>query len=113
MIQGVNCDVANDRDACYNPFFVTNPANNNSIHVMNDIAARDTERVLDTLDTIDIVLNGELPLGGFELPGGPIGVAVGYQWRDDSYTNVPSLVEIAGDTWIGSADKEIITHGRP
>jgi outer membrane receptor protein involved in Fe transport len=111
MIQGLNCDVANDRDACYNPFFVTNPANNNSIHVMNDIAARDTERVLDTLDTIDIVLNGELPLFGFELPGGPVGVAVGYQFRDDSYTNVPSLVEIAGDTWIGSADKEIITEG--
>ena len=111
MIQGVNCDVVNDRDACYNPFFVTNPANNNSIHVMNDIAARDTERVLDTLDTIDIVLNGEIPLGGFELPGGPIGAAIGYQWRDDSYTNVPSLVEIAGDTWIGSADKEVLTTG--
>ena len=111
MIQGLNCDVVNDRDACYNPFFVTNPANNNSIHVMNDIAARDVERSLDTLDTIDIVLNGEVPLGGFELPGGPIGAAIGYQWRDDSYTNVPSLVEIAGDTWIGSADKEVLTTG--
>ena len=111
MIQGLNCDVARDRDACYNPFFVTNPADNNSIHVMNDIAARDFERTLDTLDTIDLVLNGEIPLGGFELPGGPIGAAIGYQWRDDSFTNVPSLVEIAGDTWIGSDAKEIITSG--
>jgi outer membrane receptor protein involved in Fe transport len=50
-------------------------------------------------------------LGGFELPGGPIGAAIGYQWRDDSYTNIPSLVEIAGDTWIGSADKEVLTSG--
>jgi len=24
FIQGLNCDVVNDRDACYNPFFVTN-----------------------------------------------------------------------------------------
>lgn len=111
MQQGVNCDVVNDRDACYNPFFVTDQANNNSIHVMNDIAARDTEIEASGLDVIDIVLNGEVPLGGWELPGGPIGAAVGYQLRDESYTNVPSLVEIAGDTWIGGTNKEIITTG--
>jgi len=111
MIQGVNCDVVNDRDACYNPFFVTNPADNNSIHVMNAIAARDNEYIDDTLGTIDIVLNGELPLGGFELPGGPIGAAVGYQWRDDSYTNTPSHAELAGDTWIGGTEQETITTG--
>jgi iron complex outermembrane receptor protein len=110
MIQGLNCDVVNDRDACYNPFFVTDQANNNSIHVMNDIAARDTERSLDTLDTIDIVINGEVPLF-FELPGGPIGAAIGYQQRNDSYMNMPSLVEIAGDTWIGSPAKEVMTTG--
>ena len=63
------------------------------------ISARDLEWVIDDLDVIDIVLNGEVPLGGFELPGGPIGAAVGYQRRDDSYTNIPSLKEIAGDTW--------------
>jgi iron complex outermembrane receptor protein len=111
MIKGLNCDVVNDRDSCYNPFFVTNPADATRTHVMDAIAARDFEWVQDDLTTIDIVLNGEIPLGGFELPGGPIGAAVGYQWRDDSYTNIPSLVEIAGDTWIGSADKEVITSG--
>ena len=111
MIKGLNCDVVNDRDSCYNPFFVTNPADATRPHVMDAIAARDFEWVQDDLTTIDIVLNGEIPLGGFELPGGPIGAAVGYQWRDDSYTNIPSLVEIAGDTWIGSADKEVITSG--
>ncbi len=111
MKKGLNCDVANDRDACYSPFMITNPADNNSLQVMDAIAARDTERTLDTLGTIDIVLNGELPLGGFELPGGPVGAAVGYQWRDDSYTNTPSLVEIAGDTWIGGTEGENITTG--
>jgi len=111
MIKGVNCDPIRDRDACYNPFFVTDQANNNSIHVMNAIAARAIEIEASGLDIIDIVLNGEVPLGGFELPGGPIGAAIGYQFRDESYTNVPSLVEIAGDTWIGSADKEVLTSG--
>jgi iron complex outermembrane receptor protein len=111
MIKGLNCDVVNDRDSCYNPFFVTDTANATSTHVMDAIAARDFEWVQDDLTTIDIVLNGEVPLGGFELPGGPIGAAVGYQWRDDSYTNIPSLVEIAGDTWIGSDAKETITSG--
>ncbi|MEQ8314641.1 MAG: TonB-dependent receptor, partial [Gammaproteobacteria bacterium] len=111
MIKGLNCDVVNDRDSCYNPFFVTDTANATSTHVMDAIAARDLEWVQDDLDTIDIVLNGEIPLGGFELPGGPIGAAIGYQRRDDSYTNIPSLVEIAGDTWIGSDAKERITSG--
>jgi len=111
MIKGLNCDVANDRNSCYNPFFVTNPADATRTHVIDAIAARDFEWVQDDLDVVDIVFNGEIPLGGFELPGGPIGAAVGYQWRDDSYTNIPSLVEIAGDTWIGSDQKENITSG--
>jgi len=109
MKQGLNCDVANDRDACYNPFYVVNEADNNSIHVMNAIAARDKEETYDELDVIDIVLNGEIPLGGFELPGGPIAAAVGYQRRDDYSRNVPSAVELAGDTWIGGTEQEVIT----
>ena len=112
MKQGLNCDVINDQDACYNPFFGTasNP-NNTSIHVLNAIAARDNEYTYDDLDTIDIVLNGEIPLGDFELPGGPIGAAVGYQLRDDAFTNIPSHVELAGDTWIGGTEQEVITTG--
>ncbi len=111
MQQGLNCDVVNDRDACYNPFYVTDEANNNSIHVMNAIAGRSTEVVEDKLDTIDIVFNGEVPLGGFELPGGPIGAAIGFQRRNEWYENVPSEEEIAGDTWIGGAEREVITNG--
>ncbi|MEX0964262.1 MAG: TonB-dependent receptor [Pseudohongiellaceae bacterium] len=111
MIQGLNCDVVNDRDACYNPFFVTNEADNNSLQVMDSIAARSKEGTVDELDVIDIILNGDVPLGGFELPGGPIAAAVGYQWRDDKFTNTPSLHELRGDTWIGGTEPEVITSG--
>jgi len=111
MQQGLNCDVVNDRDACYNPFFVTDQNDNNSIQVMDDIAARDREWTEQSLDVIDIVLNGEVPLFGFELPGGPVSAAVGYQFRDDKFTNTPSAVELAGDTWIGGTEKEVITSG--
>ena len=86
MQQGLNCDVVNDRDACYNPFFVTDQNDNNSIQVMDDIAARDREWTEQSLDVIDIVLNGEVPLFGFVLPGGPVSAAVGYQFRDDKFT---------------------------
>ena len=111
MIKGLNCDAVRDRKSCYNPFFVTDAANHTQLHVLEAISARDLEWVIDDLDVIDIVLNGEVPLGGFELPGGPIGAAVGYQRRDSAYTNIPSLVEIAGDTWIGSDQKETLTSG--
>ncbi len=111
MIQGLNCDVANDRDACYSPFFVLDPNDSTRAEVLLDIMARDREQVRDELDVIDLVVTGEVPLGGFELPGGPIGAALGYQRRDDSFTNTPALVEIAGDAWIGGTEKENTTSG--
>ncbi len=111
MKQGLNCDVRRDRDACYNPFFVMDQANNNTKDVMNAIAARTPEYNEQWLDTVDLVLNGEIPLGGFELPGGVIGAAVGYQWRNDKYTNTPSVSEQRGDTWIGSPFPETVTSG--
>jgi len=111
MIKGLNCDVANDRKSCYNPFFVTDPANHTAVPVLEAIAARDKEKVADQLDVFDLVLNGAVPLGGFELPGGPIAAAVGYQWRASKFTNTPSAVELSGDTWIGGTEKESITSG--
>lgn len=111
MKDGLNCDVLNDRDSCYNPFFVVDQANNNSLEVMNAIAARGKEVVRDDLDVLDIVINGEIPLFGFELPGGPVGAAIGYQWRNDKYRNTPAHVELAGDTWIGTDEKEFPTSG--
>ena len=111
MKQGINCDVINDRKSCYNPFLVVDQSTNNTVAVMDAVAARDMEWEDSWLDTIDIVLNGEIALGGFELPGGPIGAAVGYQNRSDKYTNTPSIVELRGDTWIGSPFAEEITTG--
>lgn len=111
MKQGVRCDVINDRDACYNPFFVVDQSTNNTVDVMNAIAGRDKEMNEDWLNTFDVILNGEVPLGDFELPGGVIGAAVGIQRREDKYTNTPSIVELRGDTWIGSPFPEEITTG--
>ena len=111
MIQGMNCDVVSDRSNCYSPFFIANPADNNSRHVMDAIAGRSVEVLQSQLDTIDLVFNGEIPLFGFELPGGPVGAAVGYQYRKNNFTNVPSEEEIAGVTWIGGYDREGVTNG--
>ena len=111
MIQGLNCDIVFERSACYSPFLIVNPEDNNSVHVMNAVAGRSIEIFEDKLNTIDIVLNGEVPLGGFELPGGTIGAAVGYQFRDDHYLNIPSEEELAGVTWIGSENRERASSG--
>ena len=111
MIQGLNCDVVFERSACYSPFLIVNPEDNNSVDVMNAIAGRSIETIEDKLTTVDIVINGEIPLGGFELPGGPIGAAIGYQFRDDKYLNIPSEEELAGVTWIGSENRERASSG--
>lgn len=111
MIQGLNCDVVNDRDSCYNPFFVTNPADATRAHVVEAILALDPSAIEDKLDVIDIVVNGELPLGGFELPGGPISAAIGYQSRQESYKNTPAAVGQSGNAWIGQGDLEPIVSG--
>ena len=111
MKQGLNCDVVYERSACYSPFLIVNPEDNNSVHVMNAVAGRSIETIEDKLSTVDIVLTGEVPLGGFELPGGPIGAAVGYQFRDDKYMNIPSEEELAGVTWIGSENRERTSYG--
>lgn len=111
MQQGLNCDVVNDRDACYNPFLVVDQSTNNSVHVMNAIAGRSHEDIEDRLDTVDLVITGDLPLFGFELPGGVIGAAFGYQYRDSHFRNTPASEEQAGDTWIGGTEKERVTSG--
>ena len=111
MIQGLNCDVANDRDACYSPFMIVNQADNNSIQMMDAVAAVEDKSSVRRLDTLDLVFNGEIPLGEWELPGGAIGAAFGYQYREETYTNTPTEGEIAGTTWIGSAARETVTSG--
>ena len=78
--------------------------------MLEAIAARQHESELVQLDVIDVIFNGELPLLGFELPGGPIGAAIGFQRRDDSFMTSPSPVQIAGNAWIGSPDPIPVSH---
>lgn len=99
VIQGLNCDVINDLNRCYSPF--VSDTYRMSADVVNAIAAREREVVRDELQTWDLVVNGEVPLGRFELPGGPIGAALGYQRRKAYDLAIPSAVEIAGDAYIG------------
>jgi len=111
MKKGLNCDVINDKDACYNPFLVVDQAANNSVQVMDAVAARSRKRVEEQLTTFDLVMTGDLPAFGMELPGGPIGAAVGYQFRKDNFVNTPSAAEFAGVTWIGTSEREFQNSG--
>ena len=99
VIQGINCDHITDLDKCYSPF--VSDTYRMSQNVVDAVAAREREGGEDDLRTIDIVLNGEAPLGGFELPGGPIGMAIGYQKRQEFDMAWPSAVELSGDAYIG------------
>ena len=112
MIQGLNCDVINDRDACYNPFFVVNPQDATKAHVLEAIQAPRNSYNENELDTIDIVFNGDLPLGGFELPGGAIAAAIGYQNRNEYFKNTPTSTAQAGNAYIGQGNLEQIVSGR-
>ncbi|MXY91454.1 MAG: TonB-dependent receptor [Gammaproteobacteria bacterium] len=111
IVQGLSCDVVSDRDACYNPFFVTDPANLTSRNVLEAIVARETSYIENKLSTIDIVLNGQIPNFGFELPGGPIAAAVGYQYRDFEYTDTPAPVDLAGDAWRSDGARSMVATG--
>ena len=95
--QGLNCDVVNDRDACFNPFAATDPRYLNSQSIADAIYTRDRVNNRDHLQTFDVIINGQISPNGFELPGGPIGAAFGYQRRDETDSNVPTEHEIQND----------------
>ncbi|MDO8909074.1 MAG: TonB-dependent receptor [Pseudohongiella sp.] len=101
--QGLNCDVVRDRASCFNPFVATSPQVLNT-QAVADSTTLTSNRVNDTdkLQTFDLVLNGDVPLGGFELPGGAIASAIGYQRREDRFNNIPSLHSLTGDVFIGT-----------
>lgn len=101
IAQGLNCDVVNDADACFNPFGATEPKYFNTQAVADSIFTNDRLDDKDTLQTLNLILNGEISPNGFELPGGAIGAAVGYQRRDEEEENVPTLTNILDDQLIG------------
>ncbi|MEZ5527920.1 MAG: TonB-dependent receptor [Gammaproteobacteria bacterium] len=102
LTQGLNCDVVNDREACFNPFVSTDASTLNTQAVADSTYVQNRVNDEDKLQTFDLVLNGTIAPGGFELPGGAIGAAVGYQRREDRFSNVPSLHSLTGDVFIGA-----------
>ena len=96
--QGLNCDVVNDATACFNPFAAPDVSPyRNSQAIADAIYTRDRVANKDILQTFDFVINGTISPGGFELPGGPIGAAVGYQRRDETDKNVPTTHQQQND----------------
>ncbi len=101
--QGLNCDVINDVDACFNPFGAVDPRFRNSQQVADSVYTQYRENNVDKLHTFDVILNGELPID-FELPGGAIAMAVGYQRREERDEDTPPLGDIIGDQLIGNQE---------
>jgi outer membrane receptor protein involved in Fe transport len=99
--QGLNCDVINDADACFNPFAVVDDRFLTSATVMEAVNWQPRRDDEDNLQTLDIVFNGSIPLGDYQLPGGEIGAAIGYQRREESLKRTPPANVIAGDQFIG------------
>ena len=102
LTQGLNCDVANDRDACFNPFVSTDSSTLNTQAVADSTYVQNRVNDVESLQTFDLVLNGIIAPGGFSLPGGDIGAALGYQRREDRFDNMPSLHSLTGDVFIGT-----------
>jgi len=100
--QGLNCDVINEVDACFNPFGVTDDRFLTSQAVMDQVGLEPRRLFTDELETLDAVVNGTIPLGGYELPGGEIGAAFGYQRREESLERIPDELTIKGDGLLGT-----------
>lgn len=99
--QGLNCDVITDVDSCFNPFGAIDPRFRTPQHVADAIFTQDSIDNKNQLQTFDLVFNGNVPLGNFELPGGQIAMAIGYQRREEKQTDGPTATSIRDDQLIG------------
>ena len=100
--QGLNCDVISDVNSCFNPFGAVDARFRTPQHVADAIFTQDSLDNKTELQTYDLILNGNVPLGDFELPGGQISMAVGYQRREEKETDGPTATSIRDDQLIGS-----------
>lgn len=101
LAQGLNCDVVNDVNSCFNPFGAIDPQFRTPQHVADSILTLDSLDNRDELQTFNLVLNGTVSPGGFELPGGPIAMATGYQRREETDKNGPTATSVRDDQLIG------------
>jgi len=98
VTQGLNCDQVNDAGACFNPFGAADDSAMRTPQAVADaIYTRSRLNNIDSLQTFDLVINGTISPGGFELPGGTIGAAFGYQRRDETDENNPTFHEQNND----------------
>ena len=108
--QGLNCDTLGPADECYSPWAV-NPdvlrPHTNSQAVADSLFPTQLlrSRTDSSLYTMDLVANGTVPLGDFELPGGPIGMAIGVQRRGNGFDYIPPSIYQSGDLYNGQADQ--------
>ncbi|MBL4821607.1 MAG: TonB-dependent receptor, partial [Gammaproteobacteria bacterium] len=102
ITQGLNCDVIRDAESCFNPFGVTDQRFLNSQQVADSVWTKFREGNEDQFQTFDVVFNGTIPLGDFELAGGEVGAAIGYQRRQDNIRRIPPAGDISGDSFIGN-----------
>ncbi len=107
--QGLSCDPLGPIVDCLNPFAV-NPnvlrPYTNSQKVADAVLPTQLMQsgVDSNLYVIDVVLNGLAPLGGFELPGGPIAMAVGAHRRWDGFEYNPMALKQMNDQWNATQD---------
>ncbi|MDD9894727.1 MAG: TonB-dependent receptor, partial [Gammaproteobacteria bacterium] len=108
--QGLNCDTLGPIDECFNPFAV-NPdvlrPYTNSQAVADSLFPTQFLRstVSEKLSTYDLVLNGTMPLpNDWELPGGPVGMAIGAQRRHNGYDRIPAALYQNGDLYNGQSE---------
>ncbi len=108
--QGLNCDTLGPIDECFNPWAV-NPdvlrPYTNSQAVADSIFP--TQQLRGNTDshlfTMDLIFNGTVPLPmDFELPGGPIAMAIGAQRRGNGFDYQPAGLYQSGDLYNGQAD---------
>lgn len=100
--RGLDCDVINDVDNCYNPFAAVESRFRTPQHVADAIFTQDKVDNDSELQTYDLILNGTVPLGRFELPGGELAMAAGYQRREEKLKDGPNATSIRDDQLIGS-----------
>jgi len=107
--QGLSCDTLGPVEECFNPWAV-NPdvlrPHTNSQMIADAIFPTQMlrNRTDSSLSVIDLTVNGLFTPGGFELPGGPIGMAIGAQRRNNGFDYVPAALYQSGDLYNGQQD---------